>query len=263
MDFLWTSFIIGISLFLLWQVLFILPTKWFKVERIQWSSHEKKKIIQISDLHIRNMRVPLSKIQQLIKRERPDFIFLTGDFIDRNEQELPKLREFLQMIKETNVESYAVLGNHDRHLTNLELLENLFQAHDIRLLKNEFVEKEDCIIVGIDDYGRGHHDLEKSFAFTNPSGKDVLVLTHDPNILNEFEQNFSVFVAGHLHGKQVNIPYFFHFVDMGELPKKGIYKGKHETERGPIYISKGIGQSHLNFRFLVRSEITIHELGGS
>ena len=254
--------IFGLSaLAIAWEIFFILPTKWLKIERIHWESKVNKKIIQISDLHIKHLRVPLKTIKGLIEKENPDYIFLTGDFIDQNEKELPILRHFLQMIQETNIEAFAVLGNHDRHLKDLSLLENLLKKYQINLLKNEYVEKEDVIIVGIDDYGRGHHDIEKSFAFVNPMGKEVLVLTHDPNIVVEINDPYTMLVAGHLHGKQVNIPYFFHFVNMGELPKKGFYKGKHMREQGAFYISKGISQSHLNFRFMVRSEVAIHELG--
>lgn len=252
-----------ILLVMVWNIFFILPTKWLKVERVHWDSKINIKIIQISDLHIKHLRVPLATIRALIEKEKPDYIFLTGDFIDENEKELPRLTEFLQMIDEANIETYAVFGNHDRHLKDLSVLENLLKTHYINLLKNEFIEKEDVIIVGIDDYGRGHHDIEKSFSFPNPNGKEVLVLTHDPNIVLEIDYPFTMLVAGHLHGKQVNVPYFFHFVNMGELPKKGIYKGKHKREQGSFYISKGIGQSHLNFRFMVRSEVTIHELGNN
>lgn len=260
LDFIGYIVIAVLCIWIVWEVFFVLPTKWLKVERVQWEGKVNKKIIQISDIHIRHLRVPLSTIRLLIERERPDYLFLTGDFIDKDETEFQKLKEFLQMIEQTKVESFAVLGNHDRHLSNIDELEKLLASHRITLLKNEFVEKEDVIIVGIDDYARGYHDVKKSFTFSNPNEKDVLVLTHDPNIMVEIKNPFTMLVAGHLHGKQVNVPYFFHFVKMGELPKQGIYKGKHDTGFGTFYISKGIGQSHLNFRFMVRSEVTIHEL---
>ncbi|KGX84791.1 metallophosphoesterase [Pontibacillus litoralis] len=254
------AFVIGIMIWIGWELFFVFPTRWLKVERVEWDSEVNKKILQISDLHIRNMRVSLNKIRRVIEEEQPDYIFLTGDFIDRTEKELPKLERFLSMIETDGVESYAVLGNHDRHLTDVGTLERLLNRYNIRLMKNEWVEKEDVVIVGIDDYGRGHHNMEMSFSFANKKQKDVVVLTHDPNIIQELQHNYSMLVAGHLHGKQVNIPYFFHFVYMGQIPRNGIYKGKHYGKHGPFYISKGIGQSHLNFRFMVRSEVTIHEL---
>jgi predicted MPP superfamily phosphohydrolase len=46
----------------------------------------------------------------------------------------------------------------------------------------------------------------------------------------------------------------------GDLPRRGIYKGLHNSQYGTYYISKGIGQTGINARFLVRSEITMHYL---
>lgn len=251
----------GVVIFLvLWEVLLVLPTKWLKVERIGWEGKTNKKVLQISDLHIRHMRISLSEIKALIDTEQPDYIFLTGDYVDRSEKEFETLRPFLELIQESGVETYAVLGNHDRYIKNVEGLEDLIKQYGIHLLKNEFVEKEDVVIVGVDDYAQGCHDLEKSFSFLGDDKKDVLVLTHDPDILLEMKKPFTMLVCGHLHGKQVNIPYFFKIANMGQLAQQGIYKGKHDHTHGSFYISKGVGQSRWNIRFFVRSEVTIHSI---
>lgn len=249
--------------FILWFLLFILPTKWLKVEEIKWQTKSKKKILQISDLHIRHLRVSFHTIEKLILKESPDYIFLTGDFIDRDAKEFEQVKKFLQIIENTKIETFAVLGNHDRYIEEEKVkeLEKLFHECHIQLLKNQFVEKEDMFIVGIDDYCKGHCNIEESFNFNNSSGKDVLVLTHDPDALFEITEPFSMFVSGHYHGKQVNIPFLFKVKHMGILAQQGMYKGKHFHPKGTIYISKGIGQTKFNIRFLVRSEVTMHYLG--
>lgn len=253
--------LVGVIFFLLtWEFFFILPTKWLKVERVEWEGQTNKKILQISDLHIRHMRISLANIKALIHAEKPDYIFLTGDYIDQSEKEFETLKPFLQLIEESGVETYAVLGNHDRDIDDVKGLEDLINQHGIHLLKNEFVEKDDAVIVGVDDHAQGYHDPEKSFSFLGDDKKDVLVLTHDPDVLLEVKHPFTMLVCGHLHGKQVNIPYFFKIKNMGQLAKQGIYKGKHDHEHGPFYISKGVGQSRWNIRFFVRSEVTIHTL---
>ncbi|WP_160847632.1 metallophosphoesterase [Pontibacillus yanchengensis] len=245
---------------IVWDVLFLLPTRWLKVERVKWDSKAKKKVIQISDLHIKHLRVPITTLKQLIEDEQPDYVFLTGDFIDKNEKEFPKLERFLTMIQQTGVETYAVLGNHDRYIEEVHKLEEILGKYQVHLLKNEYVEKEDLFIVGIDDFCQGHHDIKRSFQFSNPLIKDILVLTHDPDIVDDLKESYTMLVSGHLHGKQVNVPYLFKVADMGRLAKRGIYKGQHVHSNGTFYISKGIGQSRWNIRFMVRSEVTIHEL---
>lgn len=246
----------------LWEILFIFPTRWLKVEHIHWNTKTRKKILQISDIHIRHLRVSHKKIQNIIRAEAPDYVFLTGDFIDKHEREFESLKSFLQMIQKSGVEMYGVLGNHDRYIAEdkVKELEELLHECGVILLKNDYVEKDDVFIVGVDDYCKGHCDINKSFAFKNPENKEILVLTHDPDAVIEINQPFSLFVSGHLHGKQVNVPFLFKFKNMGKVAQQGMYQGKHQHEKGPIYISKGISQTAFNIRFWVRSELTIHFL---
>ncbi|WP_051255073.1 metallophosphoesterase [Pontibacillus marinus] len=247
---------------LLWELFFIFPTRWLKVERIYWDTKTRKKILQISDIHIRHLRVSHEKIQSILEEETPDYVFLTGDFIDKHEREFDSLKSLLQMIQKTGIEMYGVLGNHDRYIDEdkVEELEKLLHECGVNLLKNDYVEKNDVFIVGIDDCCKGHCDINKSFDFHNPENKEILVLTHDPDAVLEIDQPFSFFVSGHLHGKQVNVPFFFKIKDMGKVAQQGMYQGKHQHDRGPIYISKGISQTALNIRFWVRSEVTVHHL---
>lgn len=246
----------------LWEIFLILPTRWLKVERIFWDTKTRKKVLQISDIHIRHLRVSYGRVQRIIENEAPDYIFLTGDFIDKHEREFDSLKAFLQMIQQTGVETFGVLGNHDRYIEEdkVKKLEELIHQCGVRLLKNEYIEKDDVFIVGVDDYCKGHCDITQSFQFKNPQNKEVLVLTHDPDAVLEIEHPFSLFVSGHLHGKQVNVPFFFKIKDMGKVAQQGMYQGKHQHEKGPIYISKGISQTALNIRFWVRSELTVHQL---
>ena len=89
----------------------------------------------------------------------------------------------------------------------------------------------------------------------------MVVITHDPNVvLNIPPLRFDYLMAGHLHGKQFNVPGLYWLKPMGELPKLGVYKGLHQLPQGLIYISKGLGQVGINLRFLVRSELTVHHL---
>lgn len=251
------SFLIFICLFYLF---FYFPTKWLKIERQRHNLKINKKIIQISDLHIKNLRVPLKNIQYIIKKEKPDYVFLTGDLVDKKEKELKKLEKLLSLIKQTKTETIAILGNHDYLLKDISLLVNLLEKYDVKVLRNEFIEKEDFIIVGIDDLDSGYSDLNKSFNFENKKNKKTIVLAHNPNIIEHIKEKFDYMLSGHLHGKQINVPFLFKFKDMGDLPKKGIYKGLNKSELGSFYISKGISQTKYNVRFLVRSEITIHEI---
>lgn len=242
----------------LFYLLFIVPTKWLKVEKNQVMFGLNKKILQLSDMHMERIRVKPKQIKEVIEKEKPDYIFLTGDYYDKPKSK-EKLKEYLKIIQQSGIPSFAVLGNHDYYMEEEDRKEQtlLFENYGIQLLKNEKIEFENFILIGLDDFCSEHHD-ETIFEDLSKE-KPNIVLQHDPNYVLYANYHFDYLLSGHLHGKQFNLPFLFSLKPMGELPKKGIYKGEHTLEKGRIYISKGIGQSGLNSRLFVRSEVTIHE----
>lgn len=245
-------------LILLFYINFILPTQWLKVERIKYPLDLKMKILQISDMHVERLRISPSKITTIINREKPDYIFVTGDFTKRRKS-LSKLEKYLRALVISNVPIYCVLGNHDYQQENVQDLIKLLRKYGLHLLTNESVHLEQFELIGIDDFNSGKSNIKRSFQNVDRS-KTKVVITHDPNVVLHLSKQYDYLMAGHLHGKQFNVPFFFRIKNAGKLPRMGIYKGLHKNRFGTYYISKGIGQTGINVRFLVRSEITMHYL---
>ncbi|MDQ0902378.1 MULTISPECIES: metallophosphoesterase [unclassified Paenibacillus] len=245
-------------LILLFYIIFILPTQWLKVERIKYPLDLRLKILQISDMHVERLRISPSKITTIINREKPNYIFVTGDFT-KYRKSLFKLEKYLRALVICNVPIYCVLGNHDYQQKNVQDLINLLRKYGLHLLTNESVHLEQFELIGIDDFDSGKSNIERSFQNVDHS-KTKIVITHDPNVVLHLNIQYDYLVAGHLHGKQFNVPFFFRIKNAGKLPRMGIYKGLHKNRFGTYYISKGIGQTGINARFLVRSEITMHYL---
>ena len=86
-----------VILILLFYISFILPTQWLKIERIKYPLDLNLKILQISDLHVERLRISPSKITAIINHEKPDYIFITGDFTKRRKS-LSKLEKYLRAI---------------------------------------------------------------------------------------------------------------------------------------------------------------------
>lgn len=254
------TFFVLLVLILSVYPLLILPTRWLKVERIKRPLGLDLKLLQISDLHIERLRISPAQIQALIERESPDLIVLTGDFVDKAKS-LLTLRRYLDVLSptRTRIPCYAVLGNHDYLLARIQPLIDLIHYYGIHLLRNEAVDLGNFTLIGVDDYDSRHHDANKAYANV-PATKKRIVLQHDPNYILENQLPFDYLLSVHLHGKQFNIPFLFWLKNMGPLPRMGIYKGVHTCPEGTYYISKGLGQSGINARFLVRSEVTVHEL---
>ncbi|TDG00328.1 metallophosphoesterase [Paenibacillus piri] len=243
---------------LLLYILLILPTQWLKIERVRYPLGINRKIVQISDLHAEKLRISPERLLSIIEREKPDFIAITGDFT-RNDRHLRRVEPYLKAISISAVPAYAVLGNHDYRMRKITKLLQLLKSYRIPVLRNEMLPLDGFQLVGIDDFCSGKSQVNRSFQQVDPS-KPVIVLTHDPNVVPHIRKPFHYLMAGHLHGKQFNIPFFFKIKYKGELPAKGIYKGFHKGDYGAFYISKGIGQAGINARLFVRSEITVHSL---
>ncbi|MCI3927158.1 metallophosphoesterase [Paenibacillus sp. TRM 82003] len=239
--------------------LFIFPTQWVKVERIRVPLGLGVRIVQISDLHVEKLRVSPERLRTLVECEKPDYLFLTGDYTQRLRY-VPKVDLYLKELQQVGVPIYAVLGNHDYRLRwDMWALFDIFRKRDIPLLQNEAVRMRDFTIIGIDDLVSGRARASKAFQDVGHDEKTI-VITHDPNISSKIRQPFDYLMSGHLHGKQFQVPFLYYFKEKGPLARKGIYKGLHRNAYGTFYISKGIGQAQINARFLVRSEITVHEL---
>lgn len=240
--------------------LLVLPTQWLKVERVQLPLGLNHRIVQISDIHVEKLRVSAEKLERVVREEKPDSIMLTGDFT-RRLRYLPRLEPYLKAVVSIGVPVYAVLGNHDYKMqSGVARLLQMLERYGVRLLSNESVMAEGGYrLVGIDNFGTGHSRIREAFSKVK-AGEKTVVITHDPNVVPHIKRPYGYLMAGHLHGKQFNLPFFFKLKPKGELPSRGIYKGLHQSPEGPFYISKGIGQAGINARLFVRSEITVHEL---
>ncbi|GKU75816.1 metallophosphoesterase [Paenibacillus sp. L3-i20] len=239
-------------------VLFIFPTQWLKVEKVHYPLGIGARILQISDLHVNMLRISPYKLKSTIEKIKPDYIFLTGDYTYKNKY-LPKLERYIKEISSCNVPIYAVLGNHDHQLPSLKRLSHIFKSYNVVLLCNDSIELPTFELVGIDNYGTGHSQVQKAFRKVTER-KPVIIITHDPELLLTLSRSYSYLLGGHLHGKQFNVPFVFSIRRKGKLASQGIYKGFHKGSKGAFYISKGIGQAGVNARFMVRSEVTVHEL---
>lgn len=242
------------------HLLFVVPTQWLKVERIQYPCGLGIRVLQISDLHVERLRIGCGRLQRLISEEQPDYIVLTGDFTMKS-RHLPKVRRYAETICSSGIPVLAVLGNHDHRLPPADLgrLVRLLEHAGVKVLINESLETVGIQWIGIDDFTSKKSRVQDAFHQAN-AHKACLVLTHTPELVLNMNRKYTYLMAGHLHGKQFNIPFFFRIINKGKLAASGVYKGLHHGKNGPFYISAGIGQAGLNARFLIRSEVTIHHL---
>jgi predicted MPP superfamily phosphohydrolase len=226
-------------------------------------SSEAITVIQVSDLHIRNMgRRELAVVGHL-NALKSDLLVLSGDVID-DAINLPVLERFLASLEPGN--KVAVLGNWE-HWSGVDLsdLRALYGRHGVRLLVNEQVSyrvgKRRLAVAGLDDHTAGtpNSAVVKGLA---SHGEVSLVVQHSPSwfeataALNQ-SHPASLCLSGHTHGGQI-APF-----GMAMWTPRGsghFIAGRYELRSCPLYISRGIGTSIAPLRIGARPEIALFKL---
>ena len=221
------------------------------------------RIVHLSDLHYGPL-VPLSWLRNvfdLARKQNPDLIALTGDYVWGQEAV-----DYLEVIW-TEMEKLSapfgvrmVLGNHDHWAGGnvaLELLES--SGRSLRNRAETLTRGKDRLIVGgVGDLLEDKVLIDKALA-----GRDEkvprIVLAHNPDTADlDYSSRVDLFLCGHTHGGQVNIP----FVGTPVLPvrNKNYNYGIRKTPRSVAFINKGIGWAMLPVRFNCAPEIAVLHL---
>lgn len=236
------------------------------LERLH-SNHDGLRIVQISDLHFGTYmnEKALQKIKSTIHSLKPDFIFITGDFVNFRYQELDPGESFLRELK-SRYGTYACLGNHDHYMSvddHAKLIKRLRNT-GIRLLINENrvmrVNNQDINIVSVDNYGsrQTFGDFDKAYSYINTKNLTIL-LSHDPRTWDSHvigKRYTDLTLSGHTHGGQVAFEFLgFELSIANALYKQ--YKGLYNHGSQYLYVNRGLGVSGPPIRFSVYPEITL------
>ena len=131
-------------------------------------------------------------------------------------------------------------------------------AEGFVLLKNEIasIDALGMNIIGLDESLLGYGTMTVTQKVENKYFN--VVLSHEPDVIDEADVNVDLMFSGHTHGGQVRIP----FVGAVLLPRLGrtYVDGRYDVTIGDgseavLYVTSGIGMSKLPFRFLVTPEI--------
>lgn len=236
-----------------------LEPNWLQVTNTKIGNVEEQKalvVVQISDLHLQQVAALERSVIRQVLQIRPDLLVLSGDVIDKPES-LPKLDEFLTGLVATH--KVAVLGNWE-YWSDVDLvrLREIYRSHNVELLVNETVNytvKDRSLVVhGIDDYTAGNPRINFK---KGPSTETSVLVQHSPGFFEENRDELakvSLCLSGHTHGGQITAFGWAIWTPRGSGKFSG---GLYQTTSCPLYVSRGIGTSILNFRFGARPEIAV------
>lgn len=227
------------------------------------------RIVQFSDTHISdyfNIN-DLKKVVDSINGQNPDIVIFTGDLIDHYNNygykgDINKIWETLSEIN-APLGKFAVYGNHDYGGGAEKVYKKIMDNSNFKILVNDNVkiESHNINVIGLDDAIFGNIDEDKIIKIIDDNYFNI-VISHEPDIIDKYlEYNIDLFLAGHSHGGQVNIPILSANMlpPLGEKYINGIYKFENFRET-VMYVNVGIGTSQVPLRFMATPEITVFNL---
>jgi uncharacterized protein len=224
------------------------------------------RLLHIADLHVRDGSGPSAWLPGIAAGLSYDLAVYTGDFIDGDE-DIEPLAALLSAMPDRG-SSYAVFGNHDYRSLGRELrindtprLERTLTALGITVLRNS--AEQAChgrvYVAGVDDPVTRRDDVGSTMAAVPPDAGCVL-LAHSPEIVMRLGGHKpSLVLAGHTHGGQVRLPVIGPVVNVTSLPRR-LTMGYHVYQDVPLFVSRGIGYSGFDIRFLCRPQVALLEL---
>lgn len=231
------------------------------------SSYHGLKIVHISDIHY-GRTTDLNKLAKIVNKInyiKPDFIFFTGDLIDKDIKITDKMKEDVAAtLNKANAKygKYAVTGNHDYNYD----YDSVFKNSGFKLLNNTYDivynDKYDSIFIGgLESELRGHMDIE---TMTKPINDGTytsykILLVHTPDTFDKISSyNFDLVLSGHSHNGQVRLPVIGKIITPAYSKK--YYDEHYKINNTDLYISSGLGTSTLNFRLFNKPSFNFYRL---
>lgn len=279
---IWDTVILFIFAVILLVLLMYRQARRFKIRYIKVNSAKNKddkqkiKFMHLSDIHIGRLYIKTEDIINVIRKEKPLFIALTGDYCEK-ESEIPLFIDFISKLSKVapQIPFYFTFGNHevkdifskraDARQSFVDLIEDV--SENMHVLENDFstlqTSQGKYIIGGLDDSRSNMGNIPEIVSRWRKPGIPLILLCHNADITYKLEPGSAdLLLCGHTHGGQIWLPFKleFYIFHKDKTPKKGLIHGEHIYKGIPIYINSGLGCTSLSLRLFSISEIVIIEI---
>jgi uncharacterized protein len=216
--------------------------------RVPWPVKNRVRVVQLSDLHVGRVTpaLRLQEVLTLTRQAKPDFVVLTGDYVNRSLAQLPALRQLVAALPRPCL---AVLGNHDYWSGGAAVAAALRRAGAQVLINSSTVVAGtgwEVIVVGIDDPYTGHQSVRQAFARA-ARPREALVLTHYPDIAPTVARfGGRLILSGHTHGGHLNVPLVTRTV--ARALGHRFLAGWYDLGAARLYVNVGIGSAKIRVR---------------
>ncbi|MFT4825881.1 MAG: putative MPP superfamily phosphohydrolase [Halioglobus sp.] len=216
--------------------------------------HSSRRFVQISDVHVgsRSKRF-LEHVIDRVNALEPDFLCITGDFIDATGIS----EEHLGALSRVQGPVYFSIGNHEKY-EDLEAIVQRLRNLGVNVLRNQTLHEEHLQVIGIDDM-EDHGQVERELAKIEiHDHKYIVLLYHRPRGHEAAAAaGVDLMLSGHTHNGQI-VP--FNLVVNRVFEKA---KGLFLEGRTHLYVSSGTGTWGPSMRLGTRGEITLFEVSAT
>ena len=241
------------------------------------------RIVAISDIHGGSNGVDEAKLRKIVataNAQDADMIVLLGDYVSQGRERDDLGRRKLKMDVDTIVSNlkgmtarygvYVVMGNHDDWYDRTSI-SAAFASAGYSVLNSGVATIERngsrLRILGLKDHlnigiWKAYSDDSKKLLESTDGTGDVLVLQHSPDIAPiitgdlAISKDLKLMLSGHTHGGQVWFPILGRPIVSSGYGQS--HAAGHIKQNGlDIFVTTGIGESILPFRFMVTPEIAV------
>lgn len=220
--------------------------------------------VHISDLHMGRIGKREEQLLALLAEIKPDILFLTGDYVKWRGDYRPALAFLSKLSAPRGV--WAVMGDYEYSDSRKSCLfchekgsALMTRQHKVRFVENRVgaieVPGGSVPIGGFgEDYG-----LPMADGDIRELGKSgfAIILSHSPLAFDMIQGDRNVLIlAGDTHGGQLPIPSWL-FGLFGYEKNARFNQGIFREGGKMMYVSRGIGTSHLPIRILRRPELVV------
>ena len=216
-------------------------------------------------MHIATVGKREKKILKILDELHPDIIFLTGDYVKWKGNYKSALT-FLSQLK-AKVGIWGVFGDYDFSRSRLSCLfchregtSNFTKLHQVHFLRNSsetvYLSQGSLMISGIESYDEDEPAPAQKLQILTRK-EPAIILSHSPLLFSLFEKDQNILMlAGDTHGGQVPLPAWF--LKMAGYDKNVLYsQGLFEEGSKKMFVSRGIGTSHIPIRLFRKPEIVV------
>jgi len=227
---------------------------------------QDKKIVQLSDLHNHSVFYGEDNLATRVRNVDPDYLFLTGDFIDANTTSLDAYDWLFSLVNE--IPTYYIRGNHE-YKSSASALTSAFEeafvlqgginltGQNVELSPGVYlsgVPDNEVLINPQDD--DAYYDLIKEQLQDIPKEDYLIVLSHRPNSFIDYVNlGANLIFSGHTHGGQINLGLLSNLLFRIINPFEPLYLGGVFYYQNAVMInSRGLGQGSFRLRYAVNNE---------